>query len=397
MRLMCWNLPISMLKTSEKKKLRLGLSANQTENDPANLVATSYRELAKELDAKFGIKASPRSIRHYVDSLRKENASWVSKSMTKGRPRKTSLTPSDLLVKEVSAYLMQLTGFSESEIYGLLRKATDQQWPAMGKVTFHKLFKDCRADKPILGIETSDALLSHCCMVLGQIRLSPASDVDQWLLLGGLEATTGYFNFQLINLISFDAAIVPMRGRPKKETFNDRAQLDHGGNVVLPASVLLDFLGDCQRRLCLPLNRVVVPDAYNLATIQSSAASTMQVYRGSPKLSLSQEAMSALPPIEALHAQLEATSIRHYRRTAKHFVSALRRHIRGLVEGYREKQAKSAWPQYSEQLREQMPEAAALDDFYNSQPEFLTRTVFQKHRQIRLRYKKIPGEPGEAG
>lgn len=381
-----------MLKTSEKKKLRQGLSANQPENDPANLAGTSYSQLAKEVEVKFGIKATPRSIRHYVYSIRKEDATWSHKPLTKGRPTKTSLTPSDLLVKEVSAYLMQLTGFSESGIYRLLRSASDQQWPDMGKVTFHKLFKGHRTGTPVLAIETSDELLSHCCLVLGQTRLNPANDANQCLLLWGIEATTGYFNFWLIDLIPSDSAATPTRGRPKKATFSEAALLDHEGNVVLPATVLRDFLADCQRRLCLPLNRVVLPDGYDISAIQATSA--IRMVAGTPTLTLSIEAMSALPNIEALHAQLEAASIRHYRQTARQFVSALRRSIQELVEAYREKLAKAAWPQY---LRDTMPEAAALDDFYNSQPTFQTRTIFQKHPLIRLRYKKTPGEPGKAG
>lgn len=373
-------LPV-MLKTSEKKKLRQGLSANQTESDTANLVGTSYAQLAMELDAKFGIKATPRSIRHYVYSMRKEYAAWSHKPLTKGRPRKTAPTPSELLVKEVSAYLMQLTGYSESDIYRILRKATDNQWPVMGKVTFHKLFKESRAAKSFLRIETSDELLSHCCLVLGQTRLKQANDADQWLLLWGIEATTGYFNFQLINLISSKSVAKPARGQPKKATFREVAELDRHGNVVMPASVLCNFLVDCQRRLCLPLNRVMLPDEYNVAAFQSSATPSMCVYLSTPKLALSREAMSALPDIELLHAQLEATSIRHYRCAAKPFVSALRRHVRELVEAYRGKLAKSVWPKY---LREAMPEAAALDDFYNSQPKFQIRTIFQKHPLIRV-------------
>lgn len=380
-----------MLKTSEKKKLRQGLSANQPENDPANLAGNSYSQLAKEVEVKFGIKATPRSIRHYVYSIRKEDATWSHKPLNKGRPTKTALTPSDMLVKEVSAYLMQLTGFSESGIYRLLRSASDQQWPDMGKVTFHKLFKGPRTAKHVLNIETSDELLSHCCLVLGQTRLNPACDADQCLLLWGIEATTGYFNFWLINLIPSDSAATPKRGRPKKATFSEVALLDHEGNAVLPATVLRDFLADCQRRLCLPLNRAVLPGEYDIALIQ--AMSPIRMVSGTPPLSLSLDAMSALPDVEALHAQLETASIRHYRRTAKPFVSALRRSIRELVEDYRKKLAKAAWPKY---LREAMPEAAALDDFYNRQPKFQARTLFQKHPLIRLRHKN-PGEPDKAG
>ncbi len=384
-----------MLKTSEKKKLRQGLSTNQPENEPANLVGTSYSQLAKEVAVKLGIQATPRSIRHYVYSIRKEDAAWSHKPLTKGRPRKTAPTPSELLVKEVSTYLMQLTGYSESEIYRILRKATDNQWPVMGKVTFHKLFKESRAAKAFLRIETSDELLSHCCLVLGKIWLKPANDADQWLLLWGIEATTGYFNFQLIDLSSSESVAKPARGRPRKATFREVVELDRDGNRVLPASVLCDFLVDCQRRLCLPLNRVMLPDECNVAAFQSLATPPMCVYLGVPKLTLSREAMSALPGIELLHAQLEATSIRHYRCTAKPFVSALRRHVRELVEAYRGKLAKSVWPEY---LREAMPEVAALDDFYNSQPKFQTRTIFQKHPLIRLRYKKMPDkQTGNAG
>lgn len=381
-----------MLKTSEKKKLRQGMSANQPENDPANLAGTSYSQLAKEVEVKFGIKATPRSIRHYVYSIRKEDAAWSHKPLTKGRPRKTSLTPSDLLVKEISAYLMQLTGFSESGIYRLLRSASDQQWPDMGKVTFHKLFKGDRTGKAVLDIETSDEWLSHCCLVLGQTRLTPVNDADQGLLVWGIEATTGYFNFWLIDLIPSDGAATPTRGRPKKATFSEIALMDHDGNVVLPATVLRDFLADCQRRLCLPLNRAVLPSEYDLAAIQ--AKSPIRMVSGTPTLALSLEVMSVLPNIEILHALLEVASIRHYRQTAKPFVSALRRSIREVVETYRQKLAKAVWPQY---LRDTMPEAAALDNFYNSQPKFQTQTIFQKHPLTRLRYKKTPGKPGETG
>lgn len=383
-----------MLNSREKKKLRLGLSANQPENELTNLEGKSYSALAKELDTKYGIKATPRSIRHYVYSLSKEDATWSRKALTRGRPTKTTLSASDLLVKEVSAYLMQLTGFSESGIYELLRNATNKKWPAMGKVTFHKLFKEGRKPKSVLSIEVPDTLLSHCCLVLSQTRLSPVNDDDQWVLLWGIEASTGYFNFQLINLIPASCAVTATRGRPKKASFSEVVLIDHEGDVALPATILRDFLEDCQRRLCLPLTRAVLPGGYNVAEIQLSATPPIHFYSDAPKLNLSQEAMSALPSIEVLRDHLEATSIQHYKQSARQHVSALRRCIRELVEDYRQKLASSRWPQF---LRERMTEAAALADFYNSQPKFQTRTIFQKSSLIRLRYKRILEEPSDTG
>lgn len=380
-----------MLNARYKKKLLESLSkAPEEKATLADLTGTTYPAIAKEFETKFGVEVTPRSLRHYVYEFGRENKDRARHPLTKGRPKKTSITSSERLVGEVSAYLMQVTGFSESGVYQLLRNATEGQWPPMGKVTFHKLMREFRQAKPTMAIKAFDKPMTHCCLVTGLTALTPPEAADQWLLLWGIEATTSYFNFQLINLLAIDDHRSPKRGRPRKAIDGAAAQQDCDGSVLLPAGVFRLFWEDSERRLGVPLSRVVLPEGYpaDIALPRTSEAGI-----ATPPLRLTEEAQGSLPDVPMLHAYLETTAMRHYQRSAKPFLSQLRRDFREQVDQFREKKAHTSWPNH---LRETLPDAAALDDFYNSHPAFKTRTIYQKHPVVRLPYKKKPEESGKA-
>lgn len=380
-----------MLNARDKKRLLESLSQTPDERAAlAGLTGRTYSALAKEFETKFGVKVTPRSLRHYVYEFGREDKDWVRQPLTKGRPKKTSVTSSERLVGEVSAYLMQMTGFSESGVYRLLRNATEDQWPPMGKVTFHKLMKEFRLSEPAMAIEASDKPMTHCCLVTGQTALTPPEAADQWLLLWGIEATTSYFNFQLINLLAINDHRSAKLGRPRKAIDGGTAQQDWDGSVLLPAGVFQRFWEDSERRLGVPLSRVVLPEGYpaDIALPRTSESGI-----ATPRLGFTAEVQASLPDVATLQAHLETTAMRHYQRSAKPFISQLRRDFREQVESFRERKAQTSWPNH---LRETMPDAAALDDFYNSHPAFNTRTIYQKHPLVRLTYKKKPEGSGKA-
>lgn len=384
-----------MLKTSEIKILRQVLRQAPPGDELSAALGSSYSELTETLKARYGIALSPRSLRYYVNKMRKDDSDWHPRPLNRGRPKKV-LTGSDALVQAVSTYLMQVSGYSASVVYQLLRSLSEQQWPPMGKVSFHKLHVEDPSARQVLQIEPSKVPLTYCCLVLGQVRLTPPEAVDEWLLLFGIEATTSYANFQLINLLPTDPLPKPQKGRPKQPSHAAVAQQVEDGDILLPATILHAFVSDCQRRLCLPVKRVIMPDHYPMATRQFLATETslLRVDSGAPSMILPTTAMTALPEIAQLQESLERATRQHYRETARAYVSALRRTFREQVEALRAQLSTTKWHQ---SVRKSMPEAAALDDFYSTEPAFNVRTIYQQHPVIRLRYKKTPGEPGESG
>ncbi len=384
----------SGFNSSHKTKLLKGLQEPTPPDCKVILTSRSVKELVKEVEDKLGLKITERGLRYRIKSIAEEHPEVKLRPFHKGPPIKSELTPSEQLLKELSEYLLQLTGLSERALYTLLRTATDQKLPPMGKGTYHKLFKDTRKSCAVQDVPKSE----NCCIVLGQVLIPPGDQHDQWLVLWGMEVKTRYVNIQIVNLIPKKPLGKRPIGRPKTIKQTDSAYwIDNNEErreIRLPESVLLTFLEDFQRKLGLPIYQLILPHGYPVDSVkcfQKPLTMLEQIDMGVAELSFSDTALKALPPIMALKRILEETAFRHYEEMAEAKIFQLRQQH---STKRKELQVKLRTFLFRKSREKEMSEIIKLDSFYRNKPQFKTKSVKRKLASLKLFVQKKPEESG---
>lgn len=376
-----------MLNSAQKRKLKESLTDPPNSDAGSTLTGETYSELAAEL----GAGVTERSVRHYAQAIARENPEWKRRPLRKGRPKK-QLSSAEALLRDISEYLIQAVSLSEGELYRWLRTATGDQWPQLGKVSFHKLFSPTRQARTYQQLTYADALIDCCCLVLGQ-ALVTSTEIpedrlrEHWLVLWGIDARTAFINFELINLLSPTGPGKRSQGRPKHVQFDTPAQwvttAQNEFGVRLPGTVLRDFLADCQCRLCLPVSRVFLPYGYGTDWLGENDEHLIitQVMESSINLSLPAECLESILDPEAIRMRLEGYMRCHNKQTARPNYNALRRASKEQVAQVRASQSGS----FLAMLLTELPaDFIALENFYSNQPQFSVMDMRRRIKVVRL-------------